>query len=36
VKGYSDGEIIAVLYVKNISKSTVEQQDAFFDSFSMD
>ena len=36
VKGFSDGEIIAVLYVKNICKSTVEQQDAFFDSFSMD
>jgi hypothetical protein len=36
VKGYTDGQIIAVLYVKNINQSTVEQQDLFLDSFSMD
>jgi hypothetical protein len=35
VKGYTDGQIIAVLYVKNINQSTVEQQDLFLDSFSM-
>ena len=35
VKGYTDGQTIAVLYVKNINQSTVEQQDLFLDSFSM-
>jgi hypothetical protein len=36
VKGYTDGEIIAVLYVKNINEITVEKQDEFLDSFCMD
>ena len=35
VKGYTDGEFIAVLYVKNINEITVEKQDEFLDSFCM-
>lgn len=35
VKGYTNGEIIAVLYVKNINEITVEKQDEFLDSFCM-
>ena len=33
VKGYTDGEVIAVLYVKNINEIDVEKQDEFLDSF---
>jgi hypothetical protein len=33
VKGYTDGRIIAVLYVKNINDISVEKQDKFLDSF---
>ncbi len=33
VKGYTDGETIAVLYVKNISELEVDKQDQFLDSF---
>lgn len=33
VKGYTDGQTIAVLYVKNINETTVEKQDEFLDSF---
>lgn len=33
VKGYTDGQVIAVLYVKNINEITVEKQDEFLDSF---
>lgn len=33
VKGYTDGQTIAVLYVKNINEITVEKQDEFLDSF---
>jgi hypothetical protein len=33
VKGYTDGRIIAVLYVKNINEISVEKQDKFLDSF---
>lgn len=34
VKGYTNGSIIAVLYVKNINELVVEKQDHFLDSFS--
>jgi hypothetical protein len=34
VKGYTNGHIIAVLYVKNIGDLEVEKQDSFLDSFS--
>ena len=33
LKGYTDGNVMAVLYVKNISEVTVEKQDLFLDSF---
>jgi hypothetical protein len=33
VKGYTDGQTIAVLYVKNITALNVEKQDEFLDSF---
>lgn len=33
VKGYTDGQTIAVLYVKNITNVSVEKQDEFLDSF---
>jgi hypothetical protein len=33
VKGYTDGKILAVLYVKNISEIDVAKQDAYLDSF---
>ena len=33
VKGYTDGQTIAVLYVKNINELEVEKQDRFLDSF---
>jgi hypothetical protein len=34
VKSYTDGQTIAVLYVKNINAIAVEKQDEFLDSFS--
>jgi hypothetical protein len=34
VKGYTNGSIIAVLYVRNINEVPVEKQDQFLDSFS--
>lgn len=33
VKGYTDGQTIAVLYVKNINQISVDKQDEFLDSF---
>jgi hypothetical protein len=33
VKGYTDGNTLAVLYVKNIGEVEVTRQDAFLDSF---
>ena len=33
VKGYTNGRILAVLYVKNISEAEVSRQDLFLDSF---
>jgi hypothetical protein len=33
LKGYTDGKVMTVLYVKNISDVTVEKQDLFLDSF---
>ena len=33
VKGYTDGQNIAVLYVKNINEIAVDKQDEFLDSF---
>lgn len=33
VKGYTNGKILAVLYVKNISHVEVSKQDLFLDSF---
>lgn len=33
VKGYTNGKILAVLYVKNISHVAVSKQDFFLDSF---
>lgn len=33
VKGYTNGKILAVLYVKNISQVDVSKQDFFLDSF---
>lgn len=35
VKGYTNGKIIAVLYVQNINDISVEKQDEFLDSFCM-
>ena len=36
VKGYTDGQTIAVLYVKNINEISVDKQDEFLDSFCFD
>ena len=33
VKCYTDGRVLSVLYVKNISQATVSRQDHFLDSF---
>lgn len=33
VKGYTNGRIVSVLYVKNISDTTVNNHDAFLDGF---
>jgi hypothetical protein len=33
VKGYTNGNVIAVLYVKNIGEADVVKQEAFLDSF---
>jgi hypothetical protein len=33
VKGYTNGKILAVLYVKNIGNADVKKQDFFLDSF---
>jgi hypothetical protein len=33
IKGYTNGKTITVLYVKNISDSLVEEQDAFLNGF---
>jgi hypothetical protein len=33
VKGYTNGEIMAILYVKNITEVEVARQDLFLDSF---
>lgn len=33
VKGYTNGDVMAVLYVKNISEADVKKQDIFLDSF---
>lgn len=33
VKGYTNGKVLAVLYVKNISQVEVSKQDLFLDSF---
>ena len=33
LKGYTNGKILAVLYVKNIGEAEVEKQEAFLDSF---
>jgi len=33
VKGYTDGQFLAVLYVKNIGEADVTKVDAFLDSF---
>ena len=33
VKGYTNGRILAVLYVKNISEAEVSRQELFLDSF---
>ena len=34
VKGYTDGRIVSVLFVKNIGEGEIDKQDAFLDSFS--
>ncbi len=36
VKGYTDGQIVAVLYVQNINEISVEAQDEFLDSFCLE
>ena len=33
VKGYTDGQVMAVLYVKNICAGEVSKQEEFLDSF---
>lgn len=33
IKGYTNGEIMAILYVKNIAEISVAKQDLFLDSF---
>ena len=33
LKGYTNGRVIAILYVKNINEAETEKQEAFLDSF---